>query len=109
MALFLDGRTDRYPLYYPRWEMIPHYYGDIVRQLFLGIVVLMLFAAPFYTSNLPVELPFIVVGAVVIVGLGGLTNPFKRWVMTMNTVVSGVGVVIYETWALMSYQSGFSV
>lgn len=92
-------------LFYPRWESIRHYYGDTVREFFLGAAALILFAAPFYTDNLNLELPFIVFGAVAIVCLAAVTNPWNRLVMTLNAIVAGVGLVLYESWALLQYQS----
>ena len=60
------------------WQRIPHYYGDIIRQLFLGLVVLMMVGAPFFADNLAVEFPFIIVGSIVISWLPSLTNPINN-------------------------------
>ena len=87
-----------------RWVRIPHYYGDIVRQLFMGLVVLMLIGSPFYTTEIEVQFPLIAVGALIIVALAGLTNPLKRWVMWVDTSVAGAGVIIYETLAVVAYR-----
>jgi|SRR3989338_5143486 len=88
------------------WQRIPHYYGDIIRQLFLGLVVLMMVGAPFFADNLAVEFPFIIVGSIVIAGLAALTNPVKNWVMYLNVIAAGVGIFMFETTALMAYSAG---
>lgn len=89
--------------YYPRWRDIPHYYGDIVRMLFLAAAILMLVGAPFYTDDLKTQLPFIVIGAIVLVALAALTSPRSPLVMRLNAGAAGAGVVIYEIWALWGY------
>lgn len=97
------------PLFYLRWEKIAHYYGDNVRVIFLILAALMLFGAPFYSSALTVEMPFVVIGAFVLVCLAALTSPHSRIVMTANVVAAGVGVVMYGGWSLFGYQTGTPV
>lgn len=82
---------------------IPHYYGDVVRQLFIVAAALMLITAPFYASTLKVELPFEIAGALVLIALAALANPHSKLIMMGNAVVAGVGLVIFQTWALYTY------
>src|SRR3989344_5226358 len=70
----------KYRPHYPRFEQIPHYYGDVVRMLFLVAAVMVMLAAT--------------------------TNPWSVMVMRLNAVVSGVGAVVFEYWALTNYQTG---
>jgi hypothetical protein len=84
---------------------VPHYYGDYVRQFFLGASALMLFSAPFYADNLKAELPFEVAGALILVSLGALTNPWKPLIMTANAIAAGIGVAVYQSWALVGYDA----
>lgn len=86
-----------------RWVPINHYYGDTVRQLLIAAAALMLLAAPFYTDNISVELPFIVLGTVVLVAVSAMTSPKKSSMMSADVVVSGVGLVIFEIWAIGGY------
>lgn len=90
---------------YPRWGAIAHYYGDMIRSLFLGGTALMVFAAPFYTEELFAEIPFIIIGAVVFVALAGLTNPVSKFVMTANATCAGAAAIVYGAWGLLSYTS----
>src|SRR3990167_7666953 len=96
----------KYRPHYPRFEQIPHYYGDVVRMLFLVAAVVMLGGAPFYADMLKQQLPFLIVGAAVMVMLAATTNPWSVMVMRLNAVVSGVGAVVFEYWALTNYQPG---
>jgi hypothetical protein len=88
-----------------RWTRISHYYGDIVRELLMACAILMLIAAPFYTNNLKLELPFIVIGAAAMVCVAALTSPMKRGVISADAVTSGTGFVIYEIWAMLNYET----
>ena len=96
------GKDVNVPWLY-RWAPINHYYGDTVRQLLLGAAAIMLVAAPFYTDNLTTEMPFIVLGALALVAVSALTNPWKSGVMSADAVASGVGLVIFELWAIGGY------
>lgn len=88
---------------YARWPSVTHYYGDVVRELFLGAAALMLITSPLYADSLSVQFPFIVVGALAVVALAAFTNPHKRWSLMGDCVVAGVGVVVYAVWGLAGY------
>ena len=87
----------------PYVEHVSHYYGDTVRQLFIGGAALMLVAAPFYAEALRTEFPFEIAGALVLVALAALANPHQRIIFMAGAVAAGVGAVIYQTWALFTY------
>ena len=98
-----DGGT-YVPIMSP-WQNVPHYYGDVVRQCFVLGAIIMLVAAPFYTSNLRAELPFVILGALILVALAALTNPHNKSFVVADAVTGGIVVVIYQAWALFDYQS----
>lgn len=83
---------------------LAHYYGDIVRQLLLLAAAVILVAAPFYASDLPRELPLNVLAALVLACLAAFTSPRTVSILYADAVVSGVGMVLFEIWALSSYQ-----
>lgn len=89
----------------PMEPSVPHYYGDIVRRLFVLAAAVMSFSAPFYTSNLRVALPFVVLGAIVLLAIAALMNPHKKIIIIAGAVAAGVGMLIYETWALFDYKT----
>jgi hypothetical protein len=85
---------------------IAHYYGDYVRQIFMGCAALMLVFSPFLSRDFPLALPFEIGGALIIAVLGALTNPARQISMLANAVAAGVGVVVYELLALNAFYSG---
>ena len=97
---------EEYPGDHVRGPFLPHlnhYFGDIVRQIFISTAALILVAAPFYADNLRVELPFEIGGALALVALAALANPHNRGSMVGSSIAAGVGLVIYEIWALYAY------
>src|SRR3989344_9204096 len=88
---------------HPYAENIPHYHGDAVRQLFISAAALMLIGAPFYADSLRTELPFEIVGALILAALAALANPHKKLALVADAIAAGVGLVIYKTWALYTY------
>lgn len=71
----------------------------------LGGAALMLVASPLYGNNLRLELPFEVVGTLVIVGLAALTSP-KSWIVLLgDAVASGIGAAVFGTWAIFEYDN----
>ncbi len=89
----------------PVWPAVPHYYGDTIRQLFIVNAGLILIGAPFYADSLRAELPFEILGALILAGLAALVNPHKKSFLFANAVAAGVGLLFYETWALSQYET----
>ncbi|MEY4747344.1 MAG: hypothetical protein RLZZ416_393 [Candidatus Parcubacteria bacterium] len=85
------------------WPTIPHYYGTVVRQLLLGGAALMLLASPLYGSNLRLEFPVIVLGALLAAGFGALITPHSKAAAYAAAAISGAAVVIYATWGISGY------
>ncbi len=88
---------------YARLIRIPHYYGDVVRILFLGGTALMLFASPLYGSALRTEFPYEVIGALIAVTLAGLTNPKSRLALFVDAIFAMLAAVIFAVWGLTQY------
>ncbi len=84
---------------------VPHYYGDVVRWLFMTAAAVILLTHPFYANMLRIELPFTLAGAVILVALAALTNPHNKGVIAADVIAAGVGMVIYQGWALSQYDS----
>lgn len=88
---------------YPERPKILHYYGDIVRKLFLLSAALMLFLLPFFTDYIPVSTNLAIL---IILSLGvfaGVTNPQQKSVAVINTVVAVAGVTVFGFYAIDSY------
>lgn len=82
-----------------------HYYGDIVRQLFIAGGVVMVLTLPFYKNVLPVP-TFIAVLAIIIIDIAaGLTNPRQPWVMKLDLGISLIAATVFEYHAVTGYES----
>lgn len=91
---------------FSRVSVVPHYYGDVVRRLLFAGAILLIVAHPWYANDLRLELPFSALGAVVLVALAALTNPHNKNLIIADAIASGVGLLIFEVWALFEYESG---
>lgn len=81
-------------------KSINHYYGDIVRVIFIVGAIFILWGLPRITEivNIPVFFPII---AVIVLGIAaGTTNPLKKISVQINAGVSVVflGVFAYMSW-----------
>jgi hypothetical protein len=101
----MDNEGGDYVRSNPVWSAVPHYYGDAIRQLFIVNAGLILIGAPFYADSLRAELPFEILGALILAGLAALVNPHKISFLFANAIAAGVGLLFYETWALSHYET----
>lgn len=94
-----------YALPYRNTSSVPHYYGDYIRSIFIIVGAFMLILAPFVSERAPQLLPIQVVSAVVLVLLAGLTSPTKEWVLILDAIAAGLGVIFFEFLALAAYNA----
>ncbi len=87
----------------PLGKTYAHYYGDIVRRLFLTAAVIMLVTLPYVSSQL--STPLSIIGIVAIGFFAGLMNPISHWPVYVNTAIAGGAVVIFEAYAVNFYQT----
>lgn len=109
----LPERLSRYTegTYYPpfmAYEMIthdaiPHYYGNYVRMLFFGTVILSFVGIPLWGHLVPFGTMFEVLGGIALVALAGLTNPHGRLILVVNIFASGIGAFLLE-YSAISFQ-----
>ncbi len=85
---------------------IPHYYGDHIRALFVATAVLSVIIIPLYGDLIPFGTLTQVLCAILLVLLGGLTNPHGRMVMWYDTIVAGLGTLLLESAAITYYPTG---
>ncbi len=69
-----------------------HYYGDIVRMLFVGAAVLILAAQGIGGAFLTVGASLVAV--LVLAVAAGLTNPVQSWIHWVNIFISGIGLLV---------------
>lgn len=98
------GEDDYVRQYLVTGPSVSHYYGDIVRQLFVAGTGVMLLGSPFYGEHIRTELPFLIIGGVVLISLAALTNPHARAILHANAVAAGVALVVFQWWALFAYE-----
>ncbi|MFA7286675.1 MAG: hypothetical protein WC052_03400 [Patescibacteria group bacterium] len=80
-----------------------HYYGDIVRRLFIAIAITLTIVSPFVVSLLPVSAFAISLIVLALILLAGLTNPLQRWIIATDFVVSAAGVYSFVYVSATSY------
>lgn len=76
-----------------------HYYGDVVRILFLIAAVLLMLSVPLYREIFPFDTVSTILFILIIGLLAGLTNPRQYWVVIADSIVSGVSFVLFEYFA----------
>lgn len=90
----MDGPTLTPP------ALVPHYYGDIVRKLFLAAGVIILLALPFIDSLLPLPATILLLVVLATSVVAGLTNPKQLWVMVLDIAVALIGIIAFEGHAI---------
>jgi len=86
-------------------ENLEHYYGDIVRKLFMIGAVIMIIGLPFMKSmfSFPIYLPLAVI--LVLIYLAGLTSPRQILVIWLSLFVATFAFVTFEVYAVQLYKS----
>lgn len=80
-----------------------HYYGDVVRFLFLLAAVIMLITLPFLNPNLPVPLIMSILIILTIGLVAGVTNPLQKNTSVITTGISSIALVVFEYYAVTTY------
>lgn len=80
-----------------------HYYGDIVRILFVTAGLIMLITLPFFGNLIPVPYFASIIIILTIAILAGLTNPVQKWIAMIDTGVSVVAFVGFEYYAIQAF------
>ena len=84
-------------------KLTRHYYGDLVRVLFMAAAIIMIVTLPFLTSDLPVSF-LISIFAILVIGiLAGVTNPLQKWTTIMDTIIAVLGLLAFEYFAVNTY------
>lgn len=82
-----------------------HYYGDIVRYLFLAAAVIMIMTLPLFSK----QVNFPVIGSVIAIAVlgiaAGLTNPKQFTSALINLLISLFGFIVFLYTSVTSYQT----
>ena len=85
-------------------EQIPHYYGDIVRRLFIAAGVIMILTLPFFNERIHLP-PFVSLLAITVIGfIAGLINPRQKEIVAIQTVIAIVGAIAFGQYAVSAYE-----
>jgi hypothetical protein len=98
-------RTYGDPLF-PPFGSVSHYYGDIVRSLFLGAAIMTGLAIPF-TPNIQSSVLLGAPAIVALLVLAGLTHPHGKIVLIFDVAAAALGVVATQLLAIGVYQEGW--
>ena len=80
-----------------------HYYGDIVRKLFLGGAFGMLVTLPFVNALLPVPLFYSLLAIIILSLVAGFMRPGKVWTIVIDEIITIAAVLIFEYYAVDYY------
>ena len=83
--------------------VIGHYYGDLIRRLFIAGGSIMILTLPFFKEIIPIPIFFSIFSIVIIGVFAGLTNPRQKWVNILNAIISAVAFVTFEYFAVNIY------
>ena len=81
-----------------------HFYGDVVRQLFIAAAILIGISVPF-SGDIPFAIFVGVPSIIILVVLAGLSNPHGKLILILTAVAAGAAVLIAETLAVYAYAS----
>ncbi len=96
-----------HPSQFP-FGQIRHYYGDVVRALFIALAILCGVSIP-AVGELQATAPIGVLVILVLLILAGLTSPHGRVVLVLNAVAAGFVLVGAQITALEQYSQEFYV
>lgn len=84
-------------------EGIMHYYGDVIRRLFLVAGIIILITLPFFSALIPFPVVISAIGVLIIGFVAGMTSPRQSWVIILNLIVSIAGLILFEYYAVGAY------
>lgn len=87
----------------PRYPRVPHYYGDVVRILFVVGAVFMLVTLPVVRDLLSAPLGLSLFGIVLFCLAAGLTKPRNRWSTIANVLIAAAALLVFEYHAVDGY------
>lgn len=89
--------------YFFKRHVIPHYYGDNVRTLFIVVAVISVLIIPIFGNLLSFGTVGQLGAAILLVLLAGLTNPHSKMLMLADVVVAGAGVLLLGSAGISFY------
>ncbi len=81
-----------------------HYYGDLVRKLFLAGAIIMLAGLPFFADLISTPLMVSIFAIVLIGTAAGFMNPKQLWVAILNALIAVGALVVFEMSAVSDFK-----
>ena len=78
-----------------------HYYGDIVRILFLTASFLMMVTLPIFQDRIPYPILFSIFGILILGIIGGFINPRQKVVIVISILVALGAFAFFEYYAVI--------
>ncbi len=82
---------------------VPHYYGDMVRRLFMIAGSIMLVTTPFFQDRLPVSAYVGLCAIIVLDVIAGLANPLIRWLGYVEAAIALCACMTFEYFAIRDF------
>ena len=80
-----------------------HYYGNLVRLIFIVGAVWMLIGLPTMTRVLNIPIGISIVGVIILVIAAGFTNPAQESSLRMNSIIAVIYTIIFAYLAWYMY------
>lgn len=84
-----------------------HYYGDLVRKLFIVAGMIMIIGLPIFKDSIPFPIYSSILGILIIGLLAGWTNPVQKWISMADIFISLIGLIIFEYYAIIDFQNSY--
>lgn len=81
-----------------------HYYGKIIRDIFIAGGLIMLITFPFFSGLINLPLPISLLSIIIFVVIGGLINPLSKWVFILGSIIPIVALTMFEYYAFYAYK-----
>lgn len=81
-----------------------HYYGRIVRRLFVVGAVIMAATLPFFSDKIYEPLSLSILVIVVISIVAGFNSPRYYWSVILDVLISAAAAMIFEYYAVNAYR-----
>ncbi|MCX6753101.1 MAG: hypothetical protein NTW62_02035 [Candidatus Nomurabacteria bacterium] len=81
-----------------------HYYGKIIRTIFITGGLVMLITFPFFSNLVNLPLPVSIFTIILFVIIGGLINPLSKWIFIIGSIIPVLALTMFEYYAFNTYQ-----
>ena len=100
MVMLLPPHT----AYGKTWPSVRHYYGDIVRALFVINAVIITAIVPF-SGDILIAARLGAPAVIILIILAGFTNPHGKSVLVLGALISAIGVLFAEVLSITAYNA----